>query len=117
MGLAELPVEWLETLQQHLQHGGGIKVDYGWEVEDAPATSGCPVGVCISRQRYVYLCEHSIVESDDYHLGIAVRRLADELFPAWAAKYVGDAEEEIPNEGRRRLLEAVGYALQAVGGG
>ncbi|MHB8509496.1 MAG: hypothetical protein ACYDGR_12745 [Candidatus Dormibacteria bacterium] len=117
VGLADLPVEWLARLQEHLRAEGRVKVDYGWQDGETPAISGCPVGICISKERYLYLCEQSPVESDDYHLGIAARRVADELFPAWAARYVQDAEADLPDEGRRRLLEAVGYALQVAGEG
>jgi hypothetical protein len=97
-----LPEHAKRRLRQHLESGGQLSVEYGWDWRQpgSPARRGCPAAVALSPIEFAELRNAA---GDDRDL----LWLAEELFPTWASAWVREPGEALPAEAVRRLLTMI----------
>lgn len=86
-----LPERALSRVIEHIDSGGSLAVEYGWNWRrpDRPARAGCLVGVGLSPEEFGAWSLQSGSGGD-------LVWVAEEVFPAWASHWVSRPDEPLP---------------------
>jgi hypothetical protein len=106
-GLLLLPERALRRLCRHLEGGGELCTEYGWDwrMPGLPARRGCLAGVSLTPREFAELRRHPSRSRD-------LLWLAEQLFPAWAAAWVTDPGQSLPPEAVVRIQAMLAWALK-----